>query len=488
MSGRKCTDVTISEDNYNELLSNARRADNARRTAERRVKKERQQNHKLQRDFERRQQAMQEEYRNGLNDLSDDIQSLEKQQNQRLEEVREQSAQRIEEVREQSAQDLAALGRDVNRRIEHQGERFQQAVKDQGARFQQAVKDQGARFQQALKDHRSEVDGALRAIRNDIRADRTQQRKVAQSQIDDLEKLFQLMRSQRAHERFAPGELDDLESRFSLCRGNLESGNFQAALASGQERYFEYQELQLNIAERQAEWEAYLAEVRRLAEETAGAMAAAEGATYTFAEGDMSQEVEAQVDYWSEGAWTDFRNRLDGHRGRLGDPEKLSTEELKQMLDEIAPMEDELSDIVEQAKERLVQSQVRQNIAASILTSFEGTHWELDDSTYEHDDFRKGLHVKLKNPAQEEIVASVTPVETSGGGVTSNVEINFFDRFNDDRLRQARLSDMHDSMHKEGVQVGSFECLDQSEGRPGAEQMRDFERLRQPQTASASSP
>ena len=86
------------------------------------------------------------------------------------------------------------------------------------------------------------------------------------------------------------------------------------------------------------------------------------------------------------------------------------------MLDEIAPMEDELSDIVEQAKERLVQSQVRQNIAASILTSFEGTHWELDDSTYEHDDFRKGLHVKLKNPAQEEIVASVTPVETSGGG------------------------------------------------------------------------
>ena len=477
MSGRKCTDVTISENNYNELLSNARRADNARRAAERRVKKERERNSKLQRDFEHRQQAMQEEYRNGLNDLSSDIQSLERQQNQRLEEVRVQSAQRMEEVQRQSARDLAALGRDVNRRIEKQG-----------ARFQQALKDQGARFQQALKDHRSEVDGALRAIRDDIRADRTRQRKAAQSQIDDLEKLFQLMRSQRAHERFAPGELDELESRFSLCRGNLESGNFQAALASGQERYFEYQELQLRIAERQAEWEAYLAEVRRLAEETAGAMAAAEGATYTFGEGDMSQEVEAQVDYWSEGALTDFRNRLDGHLGRLGDPEKLSTEELKQMLDEIAPMEDELSDIVERAKECLVQSQVRQNIAASILTSFEGTHWELDDSTYEHEDFRKGLHVKLKNPAQEEIVASVTPVETSSGGITSNVEINFFDRFNDDRLRQARLKDMHESMHTEGVQVGSFECLDQSEGRPGDEQMRDFERLRLPQIASTSSP
>lgn len=477
MSGRKCTNVTISEDNYNELRSNARRADNARRTAERQVKKEREQNRKLQRDFEHRQQAMQREYHKGLNGLSSDIRVLETQQNQRL-----------EEVRRQSARDLAALDRDVYRRIEDQGERFEQAVQDQGARFQQALNKQSARFQQALKDHRSEVDGALQAIRDDIRADRTRQRKAAQSQIDDLEKLFQLMRSQRAHERFAPGELDDLESRFSLCRGNLKSGNFQAALASGQERYFEYQELQLRIAERQAEWEAYLAEVRRLAEETSGAMAAAEGATYTFAEGDMSEEVEAQVDYWSEGALTDFRNRLVGHLGRLGDPEKLSTEELKQMLDEMAPMEDELSDIVEQAKERLVQSQVRQNIAASILTSFEGTHWELDDSTYEHEDFRRGLHLKLKNPAQEEIVASVTPVETSGGGVTSDVEINFFDRFNDDRLRQARLRDMHDSMHTEGVQVGSFECLDRSEGRPGNEQMRDFERLRMPQRSSVSSP
>ena len=454
MSGRKCTDVAISQDRYNELLNNTRRADDARRAAERRIKKERQRNRELQRDFEYRQQAMQEEYRNGLDDLSADIQDVEEQQSQRL-----------AEVQRQAAHDLAALGRDLNHRIE----------------------EQGKRFQQALNDHRSEVDRTVQAIRNDIRADRNRQRNAAQSQIDDLQTLFRLMRSQRAHERFAPGELDTLEARFSLCRRNLESDNFQAALAAGQERYFEYQELQVRIAERQAEWEAYLAEVRRLTEEASGAMAAAEGATYAFGEADMSQQVEAQVDYWSEGALTDFRNRLNGHLERLGTPEELSIDELKQMLDEIAPMEDELSGIVERAKERLVQSQVRQNIAASILASFEGTHWELDDSTYEHEDFRKGLHLRLKNPSNEEIVTSVTPVETADGGITSNVEINFFDNSNDERLRQARLKDMHNSMHAEGVQVGSFECLDQSEGRPGNEEMRDFERLRRPQPVSVSS-
>ena len=451
MSGRKCSDVTISQDEYNELLNNTRRADNARRAARLRVQEERERNSAMQSDFELRQWEMQDEYREGLNDLSDDIQNLERQQSQRL-----------EQVRRQSAQDLKDLDRDVNRRIE----------------------DQGKRFQQALNDHHREVTNALQAIQNDIQMDRKRQRAAAQSQIDDLQTLFKLMRSQHAHERFAPGELGTLEARFSLCRQNLQNGNYQAALATGQERYFEYQELQLRIAERQAEWEAYLAEVRRLTEETSGAMAAAEGATYTFDE----RQVEAQVDYWSEGALTDFRNRLNNHLERLRDPEKISTDELKQMLDEIAPMEEELSGIVKRAKDRLVQSQVRQNIAASILQSFEGTHWELDDSTYENEDFRKGLHLKLKNGLNEEIVASVTPVETADGSITSNVEINFFDRYNDQRLRQARLNNMHNSMRTQGVEVGAFECLDHSENRPGNEQMRDFQRLRMPQTASVSSP
>ena len=466
MSGRKCTNMTIPRHQYDEMRNSTRRADDARHVAERRVQEERERNRQMQRDFEYRQQAMQEEYRNGLNDLSSNIQNLERQQSRRL-----------EEVRRQSERDLAALDRDVNRRIE-----------DQGKKFQQALNDQGTRFQQALNDHQRDVKNALQAIKNDIQNDRNRQRSAAQSQIDDLQKLFELMRAQHAHERFAPGELDALEAHFSLCNQNLQNGNYQAALATGQERYFDYQKLQLRIAERQAKWEAYLAEVRHIAEETSGAMAAAEGATYTFDESDASQQVKAQVDYWSEGALTDFRNRLNSHLERLRDPEKISTDELKLMLDEIAPMEDELSGIVDRAKESLVQSQVRQNIATSILQSFGGTHWELDDSTYENEDFRKGLHLKMKNGSDEEIVASVTPVETDDGSITSNVEINFFDRYNDPELRQARLNDMHSSMHAEGVEVGAFECLDHSENRPGNEQMRDFERLRMPQTASVSSP
>ena len=482
MSGRKSANVTISEDCYNEMLDNTRRADDARRAAERRIAEAREQNRAQRERFEQQQQDMQEEYRAGLDDLSSAIRDAEEEQNRRLDQVRVQAAN----DRRKAAEDLAALGRDVTHRIEAQGARFQHALDRQGAELRKTIDEQAATFERALGDHRREVKAALNKIEQDIQSDKARQRAIAVSQIEDIEKLFRLMRTQRDHERFAPGELDKIESKFSHCRTDLDSGNSPAAFANARERYFEYQELRQRVAERQAEWEAYLAEVQRLAEDTSGAMAATEGAKYTFSD-DSSQQVEAQIDYWSEGKLEDFNNRLKDHLARLETPEELSTDDLKELMNALAPMEGELSGIVADAKERLVQSQMRQNIAASILDSFKGTPWQLDDSTYQHEDFRRGLHLKLKNASDEHIVASVMPVGNAQGGMRSNVEINFYDRLNDDRLRQARLKDMNDRLRQEGVEVGQFECQDGSQGRPGAEEMRDFARLRAPRPTAGTS-
>ena len=452
MSGRKVRKAVIRD---NQVRSP--RVDYAALAAERRARAECERTAQMMRRFDRQQQEMQQDFRNGLDALASDLGTLERQQNERL-----------DQVRREAAMDLASLDRDLNRRIEKQGERFHQAI----------------------RRHRAEVDGALARMNRRIARDRELQRRAAEAQIADIGKLLKLMRSQDAHARFAPGELDSLESSFQLCRSNLEGGNYQAALAGAQERYLDYQRLRLRIAEREAEWQAYLAEARRLAEEMTGAVAAAEKARFRLGEGEDAPRVEAQVDYWSDGALTELRGRVEAHLKRLRSPEELrslSSDDLERMVRELGPMEAELEGIVERAKERMIHSQLRQNLAASILASFKGTAWALDDSTYERQDFRKGLHLKLKNPSEEEIVASVRPMENDGGGMGATVEINFFDRLNDESLRQARLRDMNKRMHAEGVQPGSFECIDDSEGRPGAARMRDFERLRQPAEGSAPS-
>lgn len=447
MSGRKCANVTISGRSYYELLRSVQRADDETRAVRTRADAERRRHRTIQQAFELRQRKLHDEYLNAIDDLSEEMQHLERSQMERLDDVRRESAQRH---------------RDLTHRIE----------------------EQGARYDQALNEHRAAVTNALQAIRQDIQAGRQRQRAAADTQIRDLQSLFRLMRDQRTHERFAPGELDRIEAAFAMCRNNLQSGLYEAALAGAQERYVDYQELQLRVAKRQAEWQAYLDEVRRLTEQTCGAMAAAEGATYRFGEDRAAHEVAGEVDYWSEGELGEFRDRLSGHLRRVQFPADLSTDDLKQLLREVAPMNAELDRIVAKAKARLVQSQVRRNLAASILTSFEGTLWKLADSTYEEQDFRKGLHVKLTNEAGEEIVASIIPVETPEGGIAANVEINFFDRFNSKRLRAARLEQMQRRMRTEGVDAGTFECLDNSEGMPGNQERRDFELLR----AVAASP
>ena len=453
MSGRKCANVAIGR-SYYELLRSIQRADDETRTARTRADAERRRHHTIQQAFESRQRKLRDEYLSAIDDLSDEMQHLERSQMKRLDDVRRESAER-----------LTTLDRDLTHRIE----------------------EQGARYDQALNEHRAAVANALRAIRQDIQADRQRQHDAARMQIRDLQSLFRLMREQRTHERFAPGELDRIEAAFAMCRNNQQSGLYEAALAGAQERYVEYQELQLRVAKRQAEWQAYLDEVRRLTEQTCGAMAAAEGATYRFGEDRAAQEVAAEVDYWSEGDLGEFRGRLSGYLRRVQSPADLSTDDLKQLLREVSPMNAELDRIVAKAKAHLVQSQVRRNLAASILKSFEGTLWKLADSTYEEQDFRKGLHVKLANADDEEIVASIMPVETPEGGITANVEINFFDHDNSKELREARLEKMQKRMRTEGLDAGSFECLDNSEGRSGNQERRDFELLRATTASPADS-
>ena len=287
------------------------------------------------------------------------------------------------------------------------------------------------------------------------------------------------MRKDGAHARFAPGALEELDAKLSLARENYNAQQYQAALASSQERYFEYQRLQQTVAERQAEWKAFLEVLESRTAELTGKVDATRSAVYSFEHdaAGATTEVSADVDFWSNGRFARIARQVDEASSRLERPESYATEELKAFIEEIAGLDESLGETVDKAKEALVQSQIRQNLAESILETFDGTQWELEDSTYEKQDFRETVHFKLSNELGEDIVVSVHPVENDEG-LSSEVEVNFFDSSNDERLRAARLQAIHSGLRGEEFSAGRFQCLDGSENQPGLQQMRDFERLK----------
>ncbi|TRD15475.1 hypothetical protein [Palleronia caenipelagi] len=435
MSGRKCSNVTISSNAYNQLRTNVRRADNAAAAARRQAEKERAKNRAMQAEFRRSQDSMQREYRQGLVSLSDSIRHVELQQNERLNTLRDEMFENFE------AQSRA--------------------------------------FAQALNEHRAEVSAQLEDIRDEITADKETQRYYAEQRVSDVAKLMALLAKDADTERFAPGELASLEARLEDARNAISLGQHQAAFSGAQERYYDYQELRVKIAERQALWSARLELALRQSERVAGDIAAANEARYQFGE-DQQSDVAAEVDFWSWGRLSELKAAHEDIAAQLSNATDLSAEDLERLETELIELEGEIVATVALARERLIQSQHRRDIGEAVLESFEGTIWQLDDNSYEGEDFRRGLHLKMKNEAQEEIVVSITPNETADGGMSSVVEVNFFDRDNDERLRAARLREMQAAMQHQGVEVEGFRCMDNSVGQPGDAKMRDFERLRQP--------
>jgi len=434
MSGRKCSNITISQRRYDSMLSNMRRSDNAAANAERRARAARKSFDKLNRTVVQNQKRMQAEYRDGLNMLSQSVRDSENRQGQRLEDLRFDIQQDMEQQRQQ--------------------------------------------FKAALDAQRQETNAALQTIRNDIQADKDAQASHAQTQINDLEGLVRLFRADDAQARFAPGELDEIEARLELARNNFETGQFQAALAAGQERYFEYQSLRTKVAERKAEWTAYFEELQNQVAELCGDANAAKEAEYSFADPDKVQEVDvvADVDFWSDGEFSVLSEKIDAVNEKLLDPDTLSTDALKSLAHEVEMLKRQLDEVIQTAKTALVQSQLRRELAENVLASFADTQWEIDDSLYENQDFRRAIHCKLKNPLGEEIVVSVKPIQTEAG-LDAEVEINFFDKSNDERMRAARLSAINEQLSEGDFKPGAFQCLDDSQNRPGLSEMLDFDSL-----------
>jgi hypothetical protein len=444
MSGRKCSNVTISQNAYDSLNNRARRADAAAANAERRARREKQKYGALHRQVVTEQKRMQQEFRASVETLSSEIRDVEIRQAERLEDLRYDVARGFDEQR--------------------------------------------AEFRSALKQQREETQRAFSELRTEIAAEKDAARAQAEAQLTDVETLFAALAKDKAHQKFAHGKLDELTEKLNAARGNLQSGRYEAALAAVQERYFEFQDLRQLIAERQSEWTAYLQELHAQASEMLGLADASQSATYRIggAGDEKDVDVEANVEFWSRGKFGNVVSRIEEIAQRIEDPEALSTDDLKSMIAEMSECDGTLEEVVEDARASLIQSQLRQNLAQSVLGTFEGTQWELADSTYQQQDFREAVHFKLENPLGEEIVVSVRPVKDATG-LGAGVEVNFYDKSNDERLRQARLGAIHQGLSAESIQTGQFQCLDGSENKPGADGMRDFESLGAPLAAPTES-
>ncbi|KHD10556.1 hypothetical protein PN36_06760 [Candidatus Thiomargarita nelsonii] len=482
MSGVKDAIVNLRQSEYNRIMNSCRRADNIEAGISKRLEKT---SSHLRQQMDSQIGQMQQrhnQFESALSNMSGEVRRIEKKNQDNLRRIAKDFNNGINQldkkIKQQQREYMQKFAEHDKHLAAHDRilEQHAQAIREQRHEYITLIQQQGEHFAQALDEQRRELQGQIQTIQDHIVAKEQHAQGQARQWLQDTQALLKVIDESYDHQKFKPGELAKLQNELQIAENNISQGHYEAAISTTQRTYLHTQELRLELERLTLEWNAYLTAARQSAAEVLAACDTHQTAKFTF----DSEEVAAEVDFWTHGALSKLRQQVAEEQNKLDKPDNLSLDELKQSIAHSEQWRQESEALVEQAKEALIASQLRNNIAQSIEAALEDAGWDVVDSTYEGEDHRGALHLKLQNLATDELVTIITPEKAPDQTIRNHLNIQFFDKNNNDEAyRQERLNRIMEKLRDEELDCSQPQCAPGTENQPAREVERlDFEKVR----------
>ncbi len=442
MSGEK--EVRLRESEYHRLMNAARRVENEPSRAAALAAQLRQAQRRMEEQraaADQRQQA----FAGAIGNLSQELQASTRDFHQQLQAQRTEYTRGLEQL---------------DQRLAGQRQEYLGLIAEQAAQVEQ----QFARIEQHRRDARQ----------------------AAAPWLADARVILDYIDQHQRHTQFAPGQLDLLNGDWTLSRRNLDAGHEQAAIATGQALYAKAIKLQAEIEFRQLEWDTFFNEAITGARAQLATLEAQRSARWVIDTEQGSQELEAEIDYWSDGALSALQTRVEQAIATLEQqPPTLTLDDLKH---QIATNQEALADlerIITGAKERLIASQLRVTIAQDLLDDLGRSGWALEDSVWEGETadgkgWKNSYHLRLKDLGGNEMITVIIPEDRPQGQIENRVQFAYYPKDNNDaRFAAAQTARLNRTLVDLGLTREPLACVPGHERTiRGDEQRRDFERIR----------
>lgn len=375
--------------------------------------------------FEERQRAFQQ----AISGFSEEIRRQE-----------ETTSRRIAEQHRQSRRELDQAIQSVR------GE-TRQLIQEQERRLTGLIAEERAARRQEMEKVHAQIGSIL--------ADRQRARNHAHSWVEAVEKLRAFVEGHYRHQDFAPGELDRLTRLLELARGNVTQGLSEAAIGQAQQAYQGLSDLRLELERLEREWEGWRGAALASAEKVLSEARANQKCRALDLQA-RDAGIEVEVDYWTGGKLSTLESRLQEIAKRLrSERPGLSTAELRALVEgEVPEMRQLLEQLVQEARLRVIGSQMRVNIADLVVESLETKGYELTDNTYEGEDERGRFVAKLKRRDNSEIVVVISPDESEP--IKNELQIHSFDDGAFPADRTQRMKEIGQVLGATGLEVGNI--------------------------------
>jgi len=349
--------------------------------------------------------------------------------NQTRKEINEQMQTDLADLQFRHEALIESLGQ-VNQDISSIEQNTSQALLDQHLALQQGLADVVGNYhvetESALASMENQVQSQLEELINQHNHDwawmanewhhqangHMQKMQLANEWLQAASVLEQFILENYDHNRFTPGEVRRYESRLIQAQNNLTQNLPESAITAAQEVYNNFSELRLELEKRQTEYKFLLNRVHLEAQSLVALFKSNQVVPAIDLEGNPLP-YNITVDYWTVGELEHLTQEFYGVLNEMVDTlQPAPSNELNELITHYFPcIEDKVADIVFTARMKVINAQLRMNIAEIVVQALSGQGYALDASYFLSGDERDAYQANLINYEGSQVVVKVDPVE-----------------------------------------------------------------------------
>ena len=358
----------------------------------------------------------------------------------------------------------------IESRVQYQLEKQEHQLRSDFNNQMQQIK-QKSRMQEA---NIQRLDNKIENLIESIEAKESNKKNQALSWLSEAENALSAIDSFR-HEKFAPIEYAKLQQKYELSQLNIDNEVYESSISGSQALWQEACELKTRLEQLENEWNDYF---ESAVDSNAKLIATCDAQTtlkLAFDIEDGSEELEVDIDYWCNGHLTQLKKIALKHQESLKNSEQMDISDFKKLIQDSQELKAEAESLTQKAKEAIILSQLRSDMASDIVDSLDSSGFNLEDSCFEGEDERASIHLKMTNISGDEVVTIITPVDNR----ENRLDIHFFDKDSDEAFKQTRLKNMMQRLSENGVECQTPQCATGTEhNNTGNESVRDFEKVK----------
>ena len=435
MSGAKYTPIRTPEERIQDLerqnIDNQRRNQNLERALK-----------EGQAKMERLTQATNEELRrrealhnNVVNRLTSDIKQIEIANQEKLEQQRKAFEKVMADRNRKVAEDIKQIEEDNEKRLQQQGKEFNDKIGKLADWTNEELRKQRQEYREIAAQLENEIvsiQGNIETLRDDvdnlINAEEAR-RLRAQERLKDLEILAQDIRENYPHERFTPAEYNGIVKTLNEAREALNSSNTQEASVYIREGLEKLTKLRENILKGQMKYDITYNETMRWLTELLERIKDKDVPLNEEGANRIRTKELKKIDFWTDEKYSELEKKLDRVKALLEqNKDTMTIAEIQGEYKRVGELEAELNRILNTARNRLLASMQREDIAEKIAQELADPNgFYTVDNGFESGDPKASYVISTRlneSPQSPEIIVVLEPKEISDSGFQNVLVIN----------------------------------------------------------------